>query len=295
VSGAGDRRAPGPRRSARRLAPALAALLTGTHLAAGLSGGANSDTVHSGGALAMAAAPQPVQAGGGDAASGTPRIPPNAIRSVELETSPAWRWAHDQDTRGGSVGQSNYPVYPDGRGGLAGRQFVSWYSGEAGERYHLVFGRDPNATHFVYEANVYLVDPPQVAAVEMDMNQVLPDGRTVIFGTQCAVKSRSWEYTYVDGSGTHWHPSNIACNPQTWGAKRWHHVKIASHRDADGNVTYDWVSFDGALAEFQGATVFSAQALGWSPGELLLNFQVNGSQPKGTADAYVNSLTIYRW
>jgi hypothetical protein len=227
--------------------------------------------------------------------SETPRIPEFAISSPGLETSIAWRWEHDSDTKGGSNGMSSYPIYPDGRNGLPGRQFVTWYSGNGGERYHLTFGHDTNATHFIYEANVYLVDPTQIENVEMDMNQVLADGRTVIFGTQCSAHSNSWEYTYVNNTGTHWHASNIHCNPHDWGAKKWHKVQIAYHRDDDGNVTYDWVGFDGVYTDFQGATVPSAESLRWTPGELLLNFQIDGAYKSGVMDAYLNNLAIYRW
>jgi hypothetical protein len=223
------------------------------------------------------------------------RIPAFAIPSLGLETSVAWRWVHDDQTKGASKGESEYPIYPDGRSGLPGRKFVTWYDGKGGERYHLTFGRDESATHFVYEANVYLVDPKEIANVEMDMNQVMSDGRTVIFGTQCAVDSKSWEYTYVNKTGTHWHRSNIKCNPQTWGTKQWHKVQIASHRDDSGNVTYDWIGFDGVYTDFQDATVFSAESLGWFPGELLLNFQIDGAHITGTMDAYLNNLAVYRW
>ena len=223
------------------------------------------------------------------------RIPDIAIPSLGLEQSGSWQWVHDSDTRGASTGQSHYPIYPDGMNGVPGRQFVTWYSGNGGERYHLTFGHDVNATHFIYETNVYLVEPKEIAAVEMDMNQVLADGRTVIYGVQCSVHSKSWEYTYVNSTGTHWHASNIPCNPQDWGTKKWHKVQIASHRDDDGNVTYDWVNFDGTYSDFQNATVFSAESLGWPQGELLLNFQINGSHKSGTMDAYLNSLAIYRW
>jgi hypothetical protein len=129
----------------------------------------------------------------------------------------------------------------------------------------------------------------------MDMNQVMSDGRTVIFGTQCAADSKTWEYTYVNSTGTHWRASNIHCNPHDWGSKKWHKIQIASHRDDDGNVTYDWVSFDGVYTDFQNASVFSTQALGWWPGELLLNFQIDGAHNAGIMDAYMNGLAIYRW
>jgi hypothetical protein len=222
-------------------------------------------------------------------------IPEFAVSSPGLETSIAWQWEHDSDTKGGSNGMSSYPIYPDGRNGLPGRQFVTWYSGNGGERYHLTFGHDTKATHFVYEANVYLVDPAQIANLEMDMNQVLADGRTVIFGTQCSAHSKSWEYTYVNSTGTHWHASNIHCNPHDWGAKKWHKVQIAFHRDDDGNVTYDWVGFDGVYTSFQGAAAPSAESLHWTPGELLLNFQIDGAYKSGVMDAYLNNLAIYRW
>jgi hypothetical protein len=223
------------------------------------------------------------------------RIPAYAIRSLGLETSRAWKGVHDDQTKGHSNGATHYPIFPDGENGLPGRQFVTWYGDKGGERYHLTFGRDPNATHFVYEANVYLVDPSEVENVEMDMNQVMSDGRTVIFGVQCAAHSKSWEYTYVNSTGTHWRPSNIHCNPHDWGTKKWHKIQIASHRDDAGNVTYDWVNFDGVYTDFQNAQVFSAESLRWTPGELLLNFQIDGAHKSGVMDAYLNNLAIYRW
>jgi hypothetical protein len=223
------------------------------------------------------------------------RIPAIAIPALGLETSAAWKSDHDDQTRGWSTGSTHFPIFPDGQNGLQGRQFVASYGNNGGERYHLTFGRDTAATHFIYEANVYLVTPAEIANVEMDMNQVLADGRTVIFGTQCSAHSKSWEYTYVDGGGTHWRASNIHCNPHDWGTKKWHKIQIASHRDDDGNVTYDWIGFDGVYTEFQNATVFSTQALGWWPGELLLNFQIDGAHNSGIMDSYLNNLAIYRW
>lgn len=224
-----------------------------------------------------------------------PRIPDTAVPASELESDPTWAWEHDSDTKGWSTGHSKFPIYPDGYNGLPGRQFVASYGNNGGQRYHLTFGHDATATHFVYSANVYLVDPGQIANVEMDMNQVMADGRTVIFGTQCSAHSKTWEYTYVNKSGTHWHPSNIHCNPHDWGAKKWHKVQIAFHRDDDGNVTYEWVGFDGVYTNFEKASVLSAESLHWSPGELLLNFQIDGAHKSGIMDAYLNNLAIYRW
>jgi hypothetical protein len=225
------------------------------------------------------------------------QIPSTAIASGILDGAKHWHWNHDPYTGGNAQPSSNYPVYPDGRAGYAGRQFVSPYSGgpHAGALWHLSFGFDSEPQHFAYTAKVYLVDPSQIENVEMDMNQVMRDGRTVIFGLQCAGGSKTWEYTTVSGHDTHWHRSNIACNPANWGVKKWHEVALFSERDDDGNVTYDGVCFDQVCQAFQGASGPSALPLKWKANELLLNYQTDCARASGTMDSYMRDLQIYRW
>jgi hypothetical protein len=174
------------------------------------------------------------------------------------------------------------------------------YSDHGGERFSISFGNSTSATHFVYDAYVYLVDPSEVQNLEMDINQVMADGQTVIFATQCSGSSGTWEYTTdvtVDGKRTgHWKASNIPCDPMKWTANCWHHVQIASSRDSSGNVTYDWVNLDGTTSTFANATGRSALSLGWAIGDLSLNFQLDGSSKLSESiTAYVENLTIYRW
>jgi hypothetical protein len=223
------------------------------------------------------------------------RIPANAISSGPLDGSTKWQWSHDPGTPGSSQGSSVYPIT-----GLssdnAAREFYMTYTGRSGEIYHVSFAKDMNATHFVYDAYVYVTDPSQLANLEMDMNDVMPDGQTVILGTQCSVYSKSWEYTLQANGGFHWHPSNIPCNPQTWSAKTWHHIQIASHRDNVGTATYDWVGVDGVYSNFQNASGNSSRPLGWALGDLLINFQIDGaSLGSGSNTIYTDQLTVYRW
>ena len=42
-------------------------------------------------------------------------------------------------------------------------------------------------------------------------------------------------------------------------------------------------------------TVPSAFALGWAPGAMVTNFQVDGIGTSGNATYYLDNLTIYRW
>ncbi|HEY1576140.1 MAG TPA: hypothetical protein VGF82_03600 [Terracidiphilus sp.] len=227
--------------------------------------------------------------------SATTRIPSNAIASSDLDASPNWEWTHDPGTPGSSQGTTTYPVSGYSADNTA-RKFYMTYSGASGELYHVSFATDKTATHFVYDAYVYLTDPSQVANLEMDMNDVMTDGRTVILATQCSSYSNSWEYTLLTDGGFHWHPSNIPCSPKKWSANTWHHIQIASHRDGNGVATYDWVSVDGTYGDFDNASGADAKSLGWAIGDLLINFQIDGANKgSGSATIYTDKLIVYRW
>jgi hypothetical protein len=219
-------------------------------------------------------------------------IPSIAVASANLDGK-GWIAQQDEGTPGDARGSSSFPAttpsYDDAR------EFYMTYSKHGGERWHVSFAKDASATHFVYDTYVYIVDPAQVANLELDMNHVMSNGATVIFGTQCSSYTRTWEYTYVSG-GAHWKSSNIPCNPKTLAAKTWHHIQIASHRNSGGDVTYDWVNVDGTHSVFKNATVYSAEQLGWARGDLLINFQMDGvNEGSGSITAYIHKLTIFRW
>ena len=199
------------------------------------------------------------QSGGGKASATTQVVV--AAESADLNASRSWTAVHDSGTPGESRGSTVYPknVAPYDHA----RLFYMTYEGQAGERFSLSFGQSAPATHFVYAASVYLVDPPQVANIEMDINQVMANGETVIFGTQCSSYSGRWEYTInkTTKGRTHpgWTASNIPCNPTQWKARSWHAIEICSSRNAAGRVTYEWVSFDGVVYPFKAAEGASAQ------------------------------------
>jgi hypothetical protein len=235
------------------------------------------------------------QAGGSASATTNVLV---ATSSGSLDGAPDWKAVHDSATPGKSMGSSAYPViirpYDDAR------QFYMTYSNRGGERFSLSFGKSASVTHFIYNTYIYFVDPSQVQNVELDINQVMSNGQTVIFGTQCSSNSGTWEYTTAvadDGDQKpHWYASNIPCSPKTWTANSWHEVQIASSRDSSGNVTYDWVTLDGATTNFVNAAGPSAFSLGWAVGDLSLNFQLDGAnEVSGSITAYVEDLTIYAW
>ena len=123
----------------------------------------------------------------------------------------------------------------------------------------------------------------------------MSNGATVIFGTQCSSNTRTWEYTVTSG-GSHWHSSNVPCNPKNWSAKTWHHVQIGFHRSSTGVVTHDWVNVDGNHGVFNNATGNAAEHLGWQPGTLQVNYQMEGSNKgSGSVTAYIHKMTIKRW
>jgi hypothetical protein len=131
-------------------------------------------------------------------ASGTPVPPPvsdlipsDAIVSANLDVATTWPYSQDAGTPGSARGSTVYPATTPS--GDDAREFYMTYSSRGGERWHISFAKDANATHFVYDTYLYFTDPSQVANTQLDMNQVLADGRTVIFGTQCSSYSETWE------------------------------------------------------------------------------------------------------
>ena len=176
-------------------------------------------------------------------------------------------------------------------------EFDTTYSYYGGELYYASFGDDTTSRNFVYDGWVYLDNSTDsVANLEMDMNQVMSNGETVIFGVQCDGWAGTWDYTENAGTPTapvdHWVNAGAACNPRTWARNTWHHVQVSYSRDSSGNITYKTVWLDD-VPQTINATVNSAFALGWAP-SLLTNFQVDG-YGNGQAIIFLDNLTVYRW
>jgi hypothetical protein len=180
----------------------------------------------------------------------------------------------------------------------AAREFVTDYTNSAGERYSVLFGTDSKPHNFLYDGWVYLPSPSSdIANLEFDLNEVISNGDTVIYGFQCDGYTNTWDYTANAGNPVNyedtWLHSTAYCNPQQWITNIWHHVQITYARDSQGAVTYQSVWFDGVEKDID-ETVPSAFALNWSPA-LLTNFQVDGLGGYGSATAYLDNFTVYRW
>jgi len=230
-------------------------------------------------------------------AAASSAIPANAISNANLETLSNWVHVHDAGTSGtssGWMGMSTAPAYNG-----SARHFATTYTDYGGHRYTVSFGNDTTAQNFLYDAWVYISGSNTgIANIEMDLNQVMPNGQTVIFGFQCDGWSRTWDYTANTGTPTspndQWIKSAAPCNPRSWALNQWHHVQIAYSRTTAGVVTYKYVTLDGKQQNIN-ATVPSAFALGWKPA-LITNFQVDGaSSGSGSSDIFVDCLTITRW
>jgi hypothetical protein len=221
-------------------------------------------------------------------------LPAKAIASANLDGVGGWSAEHDAGTPGSSKGSMVYPAktpsYDDAR------EFYMTYSNHGGERWHISFGNNAAAANFVLDTYVYIVNPTQVQNLELDLNQVMSNGETVIYGTQCSSISKTWEYAITSGNKPHWKSSNIGCNPLNWSAKTWHHIQVGFHRNSSGVVTHDWVNFDSTHNVFKNATSASALKLGWAKGDLLINYQIDGeNKSSGAITSYIHKMTIYHW
>jgi hypothetical protein len=223
-------------------------------------------------------------------------IPPNATSETDVQLLPNWRIKHDPGTTGTSTGAMAVVSDPSLSG--QAQQFYTTFTNSGGELYSLTYANDSAPQNFVYDAQVWIASGTQIANLEMDNNQVIPNGDTVIYAFQCSGNSNAWEYTSNAGTPSspivQWNKSSQPCNPANWSTDTWHHVQISYSRDGSGNVTYHAVWLDGVEYDIN-ATVNSDFTLGWAAGTLITNFQVDGAGANGSATLYLDDLTIYRW
>jgi hypothetical protein len=222
-------------------------------------------------------------------------VPSYATSISSIQSLSGWKAQNDPATGGSSYGSTSLTNSPSISGNA--RKFYTSFTNSSGEIYHVSWGDDTSATNFFYDAWVYLNgSSSSIANIEMDMNQVMPNGQTVIFGFQCDGYSGTWDYTENAGSPTspsdHWLHSGASCNPRKWSINTWHHIQVSYSRDNYGKVTYHAVWFDGNESQIN-ATVPSAFALGWAP-VLLTNFQIDGLGSNNNT-VYLDKLAISRW
>jgi hypothetical protein len=223
-------------------------------------------------------------------------VPANAKVSRDLQDWAGWQDAYDEGTSGISNGVMSLVLSPALTG--AARKFTTTYSNSAGERYYLNFATDSAPKNFLYDTWIYLASPSSdIANLELDLNQVIWTGDTVIYGVQCDGYSNTWDYTANAGSPKKyedvWVHTTAYCNPRAWSTNTWHHVQMTYSRNSAGHVTYKSIWLDGVELDIY-QTVKSAFSLGWG-NCLLTNFQVDGLGGYGSATIYLDHLTVYRW
>jgi hypothetical protein len=226
-----------------------------------------------------------------------PYVPSNAVSVSNIQTLGNWIGVDDPGTYGAAAGAMAMSGSPSITGNAL--ELYTTYTYYGGELYYATFGDDTTTSNFVYDGWIYLTNSSgSIANVEMDMNQVMPNGQTVIFGFQCDGWNGVWDYTENAGTPTapvdHWVQSNATCNVQNWSQYAWHHIQVSYSRDGYGNVNYQSVWLDGNQQQIN-ATVPSAFALNWGP-TLLTNFQVDSfAAGWSSSTIYLDNLTISRW
>jgi hypothetical protein len=225
-----------------------------------------------------------------------PSIPSYAISQQEIQLLPNWRIKKDPATPGTSNGSMILVSDPSLSGQAA--KIYTTFTNAGGELYSVTYANDTDAENFLYDARVWISADSTLSNLEMDNNQVMRNGDTVIYAFQCSGYSGTWEFSSNAGTPTQpqvkWIKSTSPCNPSKWTRDAWHHIQIYTSRDDSGNVTYHSVWFDGVESPIN-KTVNSDFSLGWALGALVANFQVDGIGASGSSTLYLDHFTIDRW
>jgi hypothetical protein len=224
------------------------------------------------------------------------QIPSDASTVSNLQAVTGWQAAHDSGGQGASSGSSSRVSSPSLYG--TARQYDTSFSDSGDERFSISFSDDVNSKNFFYDTWVYLTSSAsQLGNIEMDVNQVMSNGQTVLVGVQCDGYSGDWAYTVNTGSASdvkpHWQgKSGTSCNPRNWSRDTWHHVQFSFSRDDSGWITYQSIWLDGVESQLN-ESAFGAADLGWGP-TINTQFQLDGIGT-GSVTAYLDNLTISRW
>ena len=225
-----------------------------------------------------------------------PSIPTYAISQQEIQLLPNWRIKHDPGTSGTSTGSMTLVSDPSLSGQAA--KIYTTFTNAGGELYSISYGNDTDSKNFLYDAYVWISAGSTLSNLEMDNNQVMRNGDTVIYAFQCSGYTNTWEFSSNAGTPTQpqvkWIKSTSPCNPAKWTRDTWHHIQISTSRDDMGNVTYHSVWFDGVESPIN-QTVNSEFSLGWALGALVANFQVDGLGASGSSTLYLDHFTMHRW
>lgn len=223
-------------------------------------------------------------------------VPVDALVFKTIQAQSGWLEMNDSSSVGSSNGSMLLVSSPSLSG--AARRFNTQFTNYGSELYYKAFSSNTSVSNFLYDGWVYIGGSSSgISNIEMDMNQVMANGQTVIYGVQCDTWSSTWDYT--ENAGTpqnpvdHWLNSNQYCNARQWGTDSWHHVQISYSRDQYGTVTYKSVWLDGVEEDIN-VTVPSAFALGWDS-VLLTNFQIDGYGSSGSSTVYLDNLNVYAW
>lgn len=235
--------------------------------------------------------------GGSSGSSGDSQVPSDAKIVSSIQALSGWKAEHDGGGSGSSSGSSSVVSSPTKYGST--RRFETSFSNNGDERYSISFADDVDSENFFYDGWIYVTSSVnKVGNIEMDVNQVMANGKTVLVGVQCDGYTNHWDYTVNTGSASdvkpHWEgKSGTSCNPRSWSQNQWHHVQYSFSRDDSGYITYKSIWLDGK--EFSiNATAFGAADLGWGP-TINTQFQVDGYGGSGSSTVYLDSLTISRW
>jgi len=235
-----------------------------------------------------------VQAG---AASADSIIPSSADVVSYIQSLTGWSHAHDTGGPGSSSGTTAIVSSPSLYGNT--RSFVTSFSNNGDERYSIAFSDNVDAKNFFYDTWVYLTSSSsKIANLEFDVNQVMPNGQTVLMGVQCDGYSGLWAYTVNTGSASSVKPkwvgkSGTSCNPRSWSQNKWHHLQASFYRSSTGTITYYSVWVDGVENKLN-VQAFGAANLGWAP-VIQTQFQVDGLGTSGTVTVYMDNLTVSAW
>ena len=152
--------------------------------------------------------------------------------------------------------------------------------------------KDPNeklnATlhNFTYDVYFYLKDVSVSQAIEFDINQFV-NGQSYIWGHECRIAG-GHEWDIWDNQGTKWHPTGVACKPQS---NAWNHLVIQVQRTSDDHLLFKSITLNGKTATLN--SYDTPTSTGWSG--VTVNYQQDLNVNKDPYSVWLDKVDFVYW
>ena len=221
-------------------------------------------------------------------------VPANAKTVAGVQTLPDWTWCtaklNGKPCASGLGNATSTMTQEQDDPSLSGKSAHFTLGGKtqySNALWWKQFGKDTQATHFVYDLDFYMKDPSAPEALEFDINQSM-NGLRWTWGTECSYRDTGHWDIWNSEAGK-WETTSVPC-PEV-SANAWHHLTWTVER-VNGQTHYISVALDGKVYNVD--TYYNPQQH-FNGAGVTVAFQLDGDYRQDPYSVWLDNVSLSSW